>query len=295
MTFTKILCPTDFSPGSRQAMRLATDLANRDEAELVIAHSWYVPPTAFAGEQAFSPEVLQDMADDAQRDLDAAVREASGDGARRVSGKLLSGTPWAEIETALEKEPFDLCVIGTHGRTGLSRILLGSVAEKVIRHSPCSVLAVRSQSERAPSAPFAHVLIPTDFSESARLALDLATQLVRPDGTITLLHVLEIPIIYSGEMSLDDIRRVLDKESATALDQEAARLRAKTTATVEVISRVGYPGAQTLAALDADRSVDLVVMGSHGRTGIKRVLLGSVAEKVVRHAHCPVLVARKRG
>lgn len=291
MTLTKILCPTDFSPGSQQAMRVATRIANETNAELVIAHAWYVPPSAFAGEYIFPPNVIQDMVDDSQRGLDAEVRDATAAGAKHVSGKLLTGVPWTEIETLLEKQAFDLCVIGTHGRTGLSRILLGSVAEKVIRHSPCSVLAVRPDGD---AKPFAHALVPTDFSDSARFALDQAAELVQPSGAITLLHVLEVPVAYSGEVPIADFARALDKRSTAALDEEAARLRRKTTATVCVRSRIGYPGAQTLAALDDDRSVDLVVMGSHGRTGIKRALLGSVAEKVVRHARCPVFVARRR-
>lgn len=289
MPFKKLLCPTDFSPGSQQALRVAIRMAAQDDAEIVVAHAWYVPPTAFAGEYVFPPPVIQGMANDAKQQLDAVVQKAISAGAKRISGKLLSGTPWAEIETLLEKDSFDLCVIGTHGRTGLSRILLGSVAEKVVRHSPCSVLAVRPDGD---TKPFAHVLVPTDFSPSARHALDLAAELVRPGGTISLLHVLEVPVVYSGETSIPDLRRDLDKGSAEALDEEVARLKRKTTATVNICSRLGYPGAQTLAALDADPSVGLVVMGSHGRTGIKRFLLGSVAEKVVRHAHCPVLVAR---
>jgi nucleotide-binding universal stress UspA family protein len=167
---------------------------------------------------------------------------------------------------------------------------LGSVAEKVIRHAPCSVLAVGPGSE---AKPFSHVLVPTDFSDSAQHALELSAQLVAPTGTITLLHVIEVPVAYSGEVPVPDFERVLDKRAAAALDQAAARLASLTSATVRVRSRIGYPGAQTLAVLDDDRSVDLVVMGSHGRTGIKRVLLGSVAEKIVRHAGRPVLVARR--
>ena len=291
MTFRKILCATDFSPGSRQALGVATRMANESNAELVIAHAWYAPPSAFAGEYMFPPHVTQEMVDGSQRTLDAAVRDATAAGAKHVSGKLLTGVPWAEIVTLLETQAFELCVIGTHGRTGLSRILLGSVAEKVLRHSPCSVLAVRPDSD---VKPFAHALVPTDFSDGARYALDQSVELVQPGGAITLLHVSEFPAAYSGEVASADFARDLDKRSVAALDEEAARLQRKTTATVSLRSRIGFPGAQILAALDDDRSVDLVVMGSHGRTGIKRVLLGSVAEKVVRHARCPVLVARKR-
>jgi len=290
MSFRKILCPTDFSPGSQQALRVAVRIAKDANAELVLAHAWYIPPSAFAGEYTFPAHVIQEMIDDSQRGLDAAVRDATAAGAKHVTGKLVTGVPWAEIVGLLEEHAFDLCVIGTHGRSGLARILLGSVAEKVVRHSPCSVLAVRPDGE---VKPFGHVLVPTDFSESADHALDLAAELVRPDGAITLLHVIELAAVYSGEPNAD-VARELDKRAAAALDEAAARLKSKVAVRVTTRSRIGYPGVQTLAAVDDDRSVDLIVMGSHGRTGIKRALMGSVAEKVVRHAKCPVLVARKR-
>lgn len=291
MRFPKILCPTDFSPGSERALRVAARMANTADAELVMVHAWHIPPSAFAGEYIFPPHTIEDIVDDSQRGLDEAVRQAAMHGARRVSGRLLSGTPWVEIVDQLEKEAFDLCVIGTHGRTGLARIFLGSVAEKVIRHAPCSVLVVRPDTE---VDRFSHVLVPIDFSEGARAALERAAQLVDPAGTITVLHVIEVPVAYSGEITIPDLARNLDKRATAALEEEAARLARETPATVRIRSRIGYPGAQTLAALDADSSIDLVVMGSHGRTGIARVLLGSVAEKVVRHARCPVLIARKR-
>ena len=291
MTFTKILCPTDFSSGSQQALRVAARMAIEGNAELVVTHAWYVPPSAYSGEYVFAPQTIQSIVDDAQRGLDNAVAEATQYGAKNVSGKLVTGTPWAEIVSQLEKQAFDLCVIGTHGRTGLSRILLGSVAEKVVRHSPCSVLAVRPDGE---VKPFSHVLVPTDFSDYARHAFEQAAELVDPAGTITVLHVIEVPVAYSGELPIADFARDLDKRAAAGLEEAAGWLRTKTSAKVQMRSRIGYAGAQTIAVLDDDPSIDLVVMGSHGRTGIKRVLLGSVAEKVLRHAGRPVLVARKR-
>jgi nucleotide-binding universal stress UspA family protein len=287
MTFTKILCPIDFSDGSRNALRFATRLASEQNAELVVFHSSYVPATAFSLEAPFPPYLIQDLTDAAQRGLDDAVREAIAAGAKNTTSVLKVGVPWTEIVAQLEAQAFDLCVIGTHGRTGLARIFLGSVAETVIRHAPCSVLAIRPDSS---IGEFKHVLVPTDFSEGAMNALDLASKVVALDGKITLLHVLEPPVAFSGEIT-PDFAHVLDKHSSEALDATASRVKA---ARIEKQSRIGYPGAQTLAALDDDRGIDLVVMGSHGRTGIKRILLGSVAEKVVRHARCPVLVARKR-
>ena len=85
----------------------------------------------------------------------------------------------------------------------------------------------------------------------------------------------------------------IDRHARTVLDTEVVRFKRMSNVSITARSRVGYAGAQTLEVIDDDPSIDLVVMGSHGRTGIKRAIMGSVAEKVVRHARCPVLVARK--
>lgn len=291
MTFRKILCPTDFSPGSQQALRVAARLANESNAEVVIAHGWHVPDIAFA-EFTIPEDLIGKLAEDAERGLAKAKREAESLGIERVTSKLINGAPWQDIvRLAEEDDAFDLIVIGTHGRTGLRRVLLGSVAEKVIRHAPCSVLAVRPDSE---PKPFSHALCPTDFSDSANHAVDIAAELLPLGGSLTLLHVIDIPVAMSGEMPVMGLEYELDREATTALAKCAGRVTRKERVKVTIQCRLGYPGAQTLAKLEQDPTIDLVVMGSHGRTGIPRALLGSVAEKVVRHASCPVLVARRR-
>lgn len=289
MTFAKILCPVDFSPGSRQAMRTAVRLANERDAELMLVHSWHIPPVAFAGEHAYAADIVQYITDDAQRALEDAVGDARKLGARRVTSKLLNGLPWQQIVDAAAHESVDLIVIGTHGRTGLSRVVMGSVAEMVVRHAACPVLTVRPSNE---PAPYTHVLCPVDLSRPARDALHFAAELVQPGGAgITLLHVLELPVSYSGKLPTPDFHRELDARAAALLERWTSELRTKTSVPVTQLTRIGRPGAQVLAALDDDRTFDLVVMGSHGHTGVTRLLLGSVAEKVVRHAPCPVLVA----
>jgi nucleotide-binding universal stress UspA family protein len=292
MSFKKILCPIDFSTGSRHAMSVAVRLAREADAELVLVHAWYVPAAMFPAEEPLPPQLLQRLNDDAQQGLDAAVRDAAALGAKRLTSKLLHGVPWSTIVETLHDPAFDLVVIGVNGRTGLARFLLGSVAEKVVRHAPCPVLTVRPDGE---PRPFTHVLCPVDFSDDSRQALDFAAELVRPGGTgITLFHVVEAPVAYSGELPAPDILADLDRRSTEYLERWASQLRGKVSVPVATRCRIGWPGAETLAAIDLDPTIDLVVMGSHGRTGIKRVLLGSVAEKVVRHARCPVFVARKR-
>lgn len=290
MRFRKILCPTDFSAGSHRAVALASQVARQHDAELVITHVWYAPPIAYGGEFVMPPTMIDEMMKGSQLGLDEAVKAATAAGAPRVRSSLVSGVPWAEIVSLLEHQGFDLCVIGTHGKTGFSRVLLGSVAEKVVRHAPCAVLTVRPDGE---TNPFRHALVPTDFSPRAGHAFDLAKGILPADARITLLHVIDLPVPFAGEIPADFALDV-DRRSAMALAKESAREPTWQRAAIDTVSRLGHAGAQILAALDADPTIDVVVMGSEGRTGIKRALLGSVAEKVVRHAHVPVLVARQR-
>lgn len=291
MTFTKILCATDFSAGSEQAVRVATEIAIRAGAELVIAHSWFQPPPVYSLELPSPPELVQEIVDDAARGLAAAEKACKLAGLERVSSRLMTGIPWCKIVELVEKEGFDLCVIGTEGRTGLRRFLLGSVAEKVVRHAPSSVLAIHPDD--APK-PISHVAVPTDFSPSAGYASDIAAGLVSDGGTITMFHVIEVPFAYPGQHPVRPMEIDLCRRASADLERIAKELQARTPARVRTETKIGHPAHETLTLLERDPSIDLVVVGSHGHTGLKRVLLGSVAEKIVRHARRPVLVARPR-
>jgi nucleotide-binding universal stress UspA family protein len=292
MAFKKILCATDFSEGSKRAIDLACRLADEADGEVVLVHAWHVAMPVYAGEVVVPAAAVATITAEAERNLREALGTATA-GKRRISSKLLAGQAWSAIVDAAAHDPaIDLIVVGTHGRTGLARILMGSVAEKVVRHAPCSVLVARPDSV---PKQFQHVFVPTDFSEEARRAQDLAVELVQPGGRITLMHVVELPTAYVAEPMIPDLYRDLGQVAAKSLAAVAADMQARTPVPVASVRRLGSAGRETLAALDADRSVDLVVIGSHGRTGLSRMVLGSVAEKVVRHAHSPVLVARRRG
>lgn len=272
-------------------MQVAIRMANESGAELVLAHSWYLPPPATSDEPLFPPETIQQMVDDEHQRLSAATREATALGVKRVQPRFLTGMPWRQVVEAVQGDRgVDLVVMGTHGRTGFARILLGSVAEKVVRHAPCSVLVTRGAS-----TTFKRVLCPVDFSEDSRHAVDAAAELAqRTKAEIALVHVVEVPVVYSDGPLIVDFIGDLEKRSARMLEQWAAELKAKVSVPVTMRSLSGSPGAQTLAVLDDDPAFDLVVVGSHGRTGIRRFLLGSVAEQIVRHAPCSVMVARAR-
>ena len=287
MTPRKILCPIDFSSGSHHAFRVAARLATELGTTLEIVHAWHLPPLATGGEYPLPAEAIQGMVDDAERGLTDTLAEAKKLGVERVSSQLVSGPPWERIVEVAS--PADLIVMGTHGRTGVSRFLLGSVAEKVVRHAPCSVLVARPHGE---PVPFRHLLVPVDFSDCSRHALDQASDIATRTGArVTLLHVLELPAGYRGQPPADYLQDI-DQRATTQLDEWAELVEQKTRNQVERIVRTGVPAAQALALAAEDRSIDLVVVGSRGRTGMKRLVLGSVAEKLVRHSGLPVLVAR---
>ncbi|MBL9017020.1 MAG: universal stress protein [Myxococcales bacterium] len=291
--FRKILCATDFSPGADHALRVAVRLANDANAELVVAHAWHVPAIAFSGETPYVPALLEEIATDSEKELAKVKQRALDLGAKRLSTQFGSGIPWDRVCSFAKDDPeIDLIVMGTHGRTGIRRMLLGSVAEKVIRHAPCSVLAVRGG--RDGTKMFQHVLCPVDFSDSAHYAVELAGQLAAADGLgITLFHAFDVPVRFSAELPPDVIETV-DRRTAALLEKLATELRGKVTVPVTVRTRIGTPGSQAIHVLEHEVTYDLAVVGSHGRTGVSRALLGSVAEKIVRHAPCPVLVARRR-
>jgi universal stress protein A len=141
MTFRKILCPTDFSEGARQALRLA--LAMSADAQLVLLHVWQ-PPYVYGADATFPGAVAVETKSVAENELAQWKNEVEQLGARGVTTLMVSGAPWHEIVELARRDPtIDLIAMGTHGYTGLKHVLLGSVAEKVVRHAPCPVLAAR--------------------------------------------------------------------------------------------------------------------------------------------------------
>ena len=140
--FKSILCPVDFSDCSHQALKTATELAVSSNASLTIVNIWQ-PPMFGTPDVPIAPELIQDMVDDAGRNLAECEASAKAAGAKTVRSMSVTGAPWNEIVKLLDTKAYDLVVMGTHGRTGLKHVLLSSVAEKVVRHAPCAVLVVR--------------------------------------------------------------------------------------------------------------------------------------------------------
>jgi universal stress protein A len=143
MRYAKILCPVDFSPPSHEALVAAADLAQRFDSALTLVHVYQVPMLAVP-EMSLDPGVLVQILRSIDETLAKLTQEAIGLGARRVESSKIEGIPWDTIVKLARDGQSDLVVMGTHGRTGLRHALLGSVAERVVRHAPCPVLVVRS-------------------------------------------------------------------------------------------------------------------------------------------------------
>lgn len=145
--FSKILVPVDFSPYSRAATRYALDLARRYGAPITLVHAYqtvvYALPDSYV---VYTPDQLANVLTTLQSQLNGAAAEARKDGSVEVDTRVLQGDVASEIVQCAAAEGYDLIVMGTHGRTGPSHLLLGSIAEKVVRRAPCPVLTVRSPS-----------------------------------------------------------------------------------------------------------------------------------------------------
>lgn len=146
-SWNRICCAMDFAEPSRLALVEAADAAKRSGGELTIVHAW-VPPYAALGAMSEVPaggaSLIEEVRSDLSGQLEAARNEAERITGTPVSARLLEGEPGGEVPRFARETGQDLIVVATHGRTGLKRLMLGSVAEKIVREAPCSVLVVRA-------------------------------------------------------------------------------------------------------------------------------------------------------
>jgi len=222
---------------------------------------------------------------------------ASEHGILSASCHVVGGGPaFDEICRLAQKIPADLIVMPTHGRTGLKHVFLGSTAERVVRHSPCPVLVVRErrrQSKTGPRLTVKRILVPVDFSECSQEGLQYAIGFANQFGArIMLLHATYLGYIYSSEgTALYDVRGLQNaaRENAERQMQKFVRAAKFGRVKYETAFTDGSP-ALDICAFAKQHDVDLIVSSTHGLTGFEHVLIGSIAEKVVRRAPCSVLV-----
>jgi nucleotide-binding universal stress UspA family protein len=284
-----ILCATDFSSTAERAAKLAGDLAERFDAQFHLLHVNVIledPHLEEAHRQKM--EELVATGDPARRrDLENGPVHQPG---LEVVPHMVRGLAPAEaiVETASSLST-DLIAMGTHGRRGLSKLLLGSVAERVVRTSPVPVLTVRADADiELEGVP--RLLVSHDFSDTSANAVRMAAAWASAlKAEITLLHAVEpvvYPEFYSVDVLSDDLMARLVERSEKALHSAAEELLGGADATVRV--EVGRAADTIVQQATAD-DFDFVVMATRGLSGLEQVLLGSVAESVLRRCEVPLL------
>jgi nucleotide-binding universal stress UspA family protein len=292
----KILCPTDHSEFSSRALAYAIPIARWYEATITALHVYTIsplPPTKIppASHTHLSPEARETMLDVMGR----FTKPARSAGVV-VDEVVVEGDPVEEIVQQARRA--DLLVMGTHGRRGFERLVLGSVTEKVLRKSPCPVLTVPRHAPGSPPGDafaFKRILCPVDFSDSSRKALEFALSLaMEADAKLGLLHVIEqLSDMGQPEVARFDLRAYAEYLERGARDRLAALIPedAREWCRPEVVVVPGKAHRGILKVAEERRS-DLIVMGVAGRGGIDRMVFGSTAAQVVREAACPVLTVR---
>jgi nucleotide-binding universal stress UspA family protein len=297
----RILCPTDFSDLSRRALTHAVMLARWHGAKLTVLH---IAPLMPMG-AAFSPSGITAVTLDPrarERLLDDLRAFAMPSGVAQVAAdfKVQDGPVVRGIVAQAREGAADLIVMGTHGRGGFERLVLGSVAETVLRKAPCPVFTVSGAAEgSAPHEPteLRHVLCAVDFSAASQEALRYALSLARrARAPLTVLHVLEWPEhdpVGHRPPDLAEYKRSFQQDAMEHL-HAAVPVEARQGCEVSETVAVGTPWRQILRVAGEERA-DLVVLGVQGRGALDRRLFGSTAGHVVRQAACPVLTVRPAG
>jgi nucleotide-binding universal stress UspA family protein len=284
----RILVGYDFSEISARALGHALGLATASGASVVVFNAF--------GEALELPAA----ANEAERAARAALEQALAPH-RRADLELTAVARWVEpavgiIQAALDCKA-DLIVLGTHGRSGVARAFLGSVAETVVRASTRPVLLIRGVREGAAPPPVSaiprRIVVPTDFGEASERSLDEAVELAAQVGaSITLVHAYMNPVQATPSgfpVSVDLLGQTL-ASTAIALRQ---RVEARKASGVSIATEFEQaPAAPVVHEIVERTDADLIMLGTRGRSGLGRMVLGSVAEAIVRHATRPVLVFR---
>jgi nucleotide-binding universal stress UspA family protein len=291
--FHRILFAGDLSECSRGAFGAARSLAGDSGAHLHVVSVvepvlMAAPPGPARG--ARLPAVLPAITPAHLKDVEGQLRAFyRAEPPVAVDFVVKDGNAADEILAAADEVDADLIVMGTRGRGGLDRLICGSVAEAVIRRSSRPVLVVRQGEASRPDAPIRTILHPTDFSGRSRPALGVARALARANNAALALIYVAPAEVVTGDTFYAPADLGPERAELAKLEEESAR--AGLEGSVKARFCQGDPVTEILLAAE-ELGCDLIVLGTHGRTGVRRLLMGSVAESVIRRAPCLTLVVK---
>jgi len=301
--YSKILVPLDGSKTAENVLPLARCFARNLQIPVELLGVVDTAELARRHVAADPASMVRTLADDAtQRFGDYLERVAKNFHIGKVQCTVRRGNAAEAIIESAAAENQTLIAMATHGRSGLDRWLLGSVAEKVLRGALNPTVVVRAKEEKNPAwemTPLKRVIVPLDGSELAENVLPSVEELAKKlDLEVTLLGVYGVSSAISsggeGSYNTTQIKEFiggLRSETLAYLEKKAAELKRKGLDKVSVVAKEGLAADEIIST--ARHTLDnLIAMCTHGRSGVKRWMLGSVTETVVRHSRDPVLVIR---
>ena len=282
---TKILLATDGSEDAELATTTAAALAKSTGSELHLVNVGVVAPALLAPLDVEPARVEREVRDV----LGEQARKVENVGGAVAQSHVRVGEAAREVVNLAEEIGTGLIAVGSRGRGKAKRMLMGSVSDAVVRHAHCPVMVVR----RKPVVFPAKILLATDGSEEAELAARTAADLATKSGSeLHLVHVLVLPPETLHDPFGTAAREEFEKRERARLEELTEKLEASGGAVEGAHFRVGSPDAEIVAQAE-EVGADVVVLGSRGLGVMRRALMGSVSDSVVRHAHCPVLVVRE--
>ncbi|MDZ7723413.1 MAG: universal stress protein [candidate division KSB1 bacterium] len=296
-TIKHILVPSDFSQHAEQAALHAMAVASRFGAKITFLHIVTVYDNDPNAPQDFFPDIenfykqLETRADEKfQQTIATYVQQ--GLQTERVIQRGFS--PYEEILTYAEEHAVDLIAMGTHGRKSFAHFLMGSVTEKIVHHAACPVLCTHiDEQEPQPIKPYERILVPVDFSEQSKRALRAAKLLLAENGRLDLLHVIEDhihPAYYTSEThSLLEFLPNLHERAESSIQRMVQDYASDIKTEITIAD--GHI-AKAITNFVPEHNSDLIVMGTHGLNALEQIFIGSVANKVIRKASCPVMTVK---
>jgi nucleotide-binding universal stress UspA family protein len=283
----KLVCAVDFFPASEAALLYATSLARNYDAELHVLH--VIPPVSsvFASDK-HTGELVKKADEDSQFRLEAVAKTAEASGVR-TTFEIRFGEVDQEIINGIDEQGADLIVAGTHGRRGFQHWLMGSVCERLLRKVSIPILTV-ANAKKTGVGKIERILVATDLSDSSSEAATWASSIAEKYGSdITLLHVTDFVMGGVPHLYRDSLLQGINAEMKQLLPAATQNLN------IDIETRVefGIPFRVVLAIAEQEK-IDLIVLGTHGKSALERTLLGSTAERIVRGASCPILAIPPR-
>jgi len=300
MNVARILFPTDFSPGSEQAFDHALYQADLLDAELHILHciTWSDKDKLSHGRLPDPDTVMRHLQNVAAVQMKEAIEPHKNKPFNIVEKVIAGPRPVETILHYIETHEIGLLVMGTHGRQGLTYFLMGSNAEEIVRSAPCPVITVREKGARCSLGAITKILVPVDFSDASRQAVIRGKYMAEMhEAELIVKHViqkLDFPTTGpdAGFTFVKEWLPRLEKEHTEHLEKLVAETKGPNVPTQCRVD-IGNPAREIVHEAEQDH-VDFIVMPTHGHTGFNRLLMGSVAERVIRTAPCPVYTDRFR-